>query len=104
MHSRVVGNAEYESAVRSNVADGEYRVGHYVEPNVLHTAHCSTACDGCSDCSFGGYLFVRGPFNVNVLIFHNRLGYFGAGSSRIRGNNLYSRFIGTACNCRVAKH
>ena len=83
MHSRIVGDAYYEACVDAGVGHRVERIRGYIEPYVLHSRKGALSGKAGAECRFKGYLFVRCPFAVDIIILYSFFCDLRARSTRI---------------------
>ena len=104
MHTGIVCDNDNHTGIDTGVRNGEQRIRCYVQANVLHAAEAALACQTGAECDFHGYLLIRCPFAVHLIIFCGFFGYLGTRCARVAGNDRAACFIQTAGNCLVAQH
>ena len=103
VHTRVIRNADYQTAVNTGISGNEQRVSRHVQTDVLHAAECSSAADCRTESSFQSHLFIGRPFAVDFGISCGKFGDFRAGGSGITGDKLDAGFIQTARHALIAE-
>ena len=102
VHSRVVRHQNHHAGVDAGVGGGEQGVGGHIEAHVLHAGEGPRPGDGGAQSCLHPYLFIGGPFTVDLRIGSGRLGDFGAGSAGIAGHHTASGFVQAPGNGLVA--
>jgi len=68
VQARVVGGHDDQAAARADIGGREERVGRHVQAHVFHRGERPRPGNGCAERDFQGYLFIGGPFAVDVFV------------------------------------